>query len=62
MTLIGETEAVVEAHRYFGLIQEVAKSAVIIGGSRTAINLAKILEPRPVDVRLLRKITSAVFS
>lgn len=55
VTLIGETEAVTEAHQFFGLAQETVKSALIIGGSRTAINLAKILEPRPIDVRVIEK-------
>lgn len=55
ITLIGETEAILEAHHFFGLSQEKVKSVVIIGGSRTAINLAKILEPYPIEVKLIEK-------
>lgn len=55
VTLIGEAEVMTEAHKFFGLYQKSIESVVITGGSRTAINLAKLLEPRKIDVRLIEK-------
>lgn len=55
VTLIGETEVVSKAHYYFGLSQRPIHSVVIIGGSRTAINLARILESRGMSIRLIEK-------
>ncbi len=55
VTLIGETEVIVEAHKLFGITQEPVTSVVIVGGSRTAINLAKILENRSIEARLFEK-------
>lgn len=55
VTVIGETEVVTESHQFFGLTLHPIKSAVIIGGSRTALNLAKILEKRAISVRIIEK-------
>lgn len=55
VTLIGETEVIGEVHQYFGLTLHPIDSAVIVGSSRTAINLAKILEERNIDIRLIEK-------
>jgi len=55
VTLIGETDVISEAHRHFGLSQKPIQSVVIIGGSRTAVNLSKILEKRGMKVRVIEK-------
>lgn len=55
VTILGETGAIVEAHEYFGLKQKLLESVVIIGGSRTAVNLAKILEEKGIFTRLIEK-------
>jgi trk system potassium uptake protein len=53
LTLIGETDVIGEAHSYFGVSQKTVKSVVIMGGSRTAVNLSKILENHGVAVRVI---------
>jgi len=55
VTIIGETEVVSEAHHFFGLSQHPIQSVVIVGGSRTALNLAKILEQKKANVRIIEK-------
>lgn len=55
VTLIGETDVISEAHHYFNLSQRPVRSVVIIGGSRTAVNLSKILEKRGMKVRVIEK-------
>jgi len=55
VTVIGETDVVADVHFLFGSVQTMVKSVVIIGGSLTALNLAKILERRNVDVRIVEK-------
>ncbi len=55
VTIIGETDVVAEAHHFFGITQKAVRSVVIVGGSLTAINLAKLLEHREVDVRIIEK-------
>lgn len=55
VTFIGETEAIVELQRFIGLKTKSIKSAVIVGGTLTAINLTRLLEQRNVDVRIIEK-------
>lgn len=55
VTFIGETEVIGEAHKFFGIHQKSVHSVVIVGGSLTAINLAKLLENRNIDVRIIEK-------
>ncbi|NGX58152.1 MAG: Trk system potassium uptake protein TrkA [Chlamydiae bacterium] len=55
LTLVGETEVIGEVHSYFGVSQKTVRSVVIFGGSRTAVNLVKMLEGMDVSVRLIEK-------
>ncbi|GAB4226682.1 MAG: Trk system potassium transporter TrkA [Chlamydiales bacterium] len=55
ITMIGETEVIDKAHQFFGLSLKPVRSAVIFGGSRTSINLARILEQRGIDARIFEK-------
>lgn len=55
VTFIGETEVIAEAHNFFGIQQKTVHSVVIVGGSLIAINLAKLLEEKNMDVRLIEK-------
>ena len=55
VTLIGEFDAMMHAHQFFGLEVKRIRSVVIIGGSRTGISLAKALEAQGIEVRLIEK-------
>lgn len=55
ITLIGESDVIAEAHHFFNLPQKTVRSVAIVGGSLTAINLAKLLENRNIDVRIIEK-------
>jgi len=55
VTFIGETEVIAESHHIFGLAQKSVHSVTIVGGSRTAFNLAKLLEQRDIYVRIIDK-------
>jgi trk system potassium uptake protein TrkA len=55
VTLIGETDDIANIHQYFGSPYEPIHSVVIMGGSQTAYNLAKILEQRNINVRIIEK-------
>lgn len=55
VTLIGETDAILKIHRFFGVIQKEVKSVIIIGGSLTAWNLARLLGHLQIDVRIIEK-------
>lgn len=55
VTFIGEVEAISELHHFLGVQLKVIKSAVIVGGSLTGLNLAKLLESRNISVRLIEK-------
>jgi len=55
VTFIGETEVIAEAHHFFGISQKVVHSVVIVGGSLTGLNLAKLLEQRNMDIRIIEK-------
>lgn len=55
VTFIGETDVISEMHHFFGVSHKTIKSVVIVGGSLTGINLAKILERRDIHVSLIDK-------
>lgn len=55
VTFIGETEAISELHSFLGIKQQRISSVVIVGGSLTGLNLARLLEGREIDVRLIEK-------
>jgi len=55
LTVVGESEVIGEVHSYFGVSQKTVKSVVVLGGSRTAVNLVKMLESLDVSVRLIEK-------
>ena len=55
VTFIGETKAISELHHFIGVRQTTIKSVVIVGGTMTGLNLAKMLEWRNIDVRFIEK-------
>lgn len=55
VTFIGDAETVSNLHHYFGGIDRAFKSATIIGGSLTAVNLAKLLIQKEVAVKIIDK-------
>jgi len=55
LTVVGETEVIGDVHSYFGVSQKTVRSVVVMGGSRTAVNLVKMLEGLDVSVRLIEK-------
>lgn len=55
VTLIGETLAIAQAHEFFGIAQEPIKYVVIVGGSLTGSNLARLLNENDISVRLIEK-------
>lgn len=55
VTFIGDVDVISEIHRYFGNPDISIDSCVILGGSQTAYNLAKILETRKIHVRIFEK-------
>lgn len=55
VTIIGETQVISEAHQYFGLDHHPIRSVVIVGGSRTSMNLAKILDQKGISVRIIER-------
>lgn len=55
VTFIGQSEAICNVHEFLGLKQKTIRSAVIVGGTLTGINLAKLLQTRNVDVRIIEK-------
>lgn len=55
VTLIGETAVMNEIHQFFGISQRNPKSAVILGGTPSAVHLARILEDRNVRVCIIEK-------
>lgn len=55
VTFIGEAESISELHRFLGIKQHRISSVVIVGGSLTGLNLARLLESRDVDVRLIEQ-------
>ncbi|MGA8164906.1 MAG: Trk system potassium transporter TrkA [Waddliaceae bacterium] len=55
VTFIGETQAISELHHFIGVQKKPMRSVVIVGGSLTGLNLAKLLEQSNIDVRLIEK-------
>lgn len=55
ITLIGESDVIADAHNFFNIPQKTVHSVAIVGGSLTAINLAKLLKNRSIDVRIIEK-------
>ncbi len=55
VTCIGATEEIAEIDRFFEMPMKNISSALLIGGTRTAFNLAKMLEKQEVAIRLIEK-------
>lgn len=55
VTFIGETDVAEHVHHLFGGVHHPVSSVVIVGGSLTAINLAKILDRRGIRTRIIEK-------
>lgn len=55
VTFIGESEAIADIPRFFKATQHTIQTAVLIGGSLTAMNLARLLHPRGVSIRIIEK-------
>lgn len=55
VTIIGETEVFKKASEYFGIPHRMIDNVVIAGGSLTSLNLAKLLEYRGVNIRIIEK-------
>ena len=55
VTFIGETEAIGELPRFLGIETKKIHSVDMIGGSLTAFHLAKLLEKRRMNVRIIEK-------
>ncbi|MDF2549480.1 MAG: trkA [Chlamydiales bacterium] len=55
ITVIGETERMEELHAFFGGSKAAMPSVLILGGSRTGLNLAKILEKKGMHCRIVDK-------
>jgi len=54
-TFIGEAGAMANLHHYFGIGAKAVKSVFIMGGSLTAVHLAKLLEARDIGVTIIEK-------
>lgn len=55
VTFIGQTDEMLTLHHLLGISQKPIRSAMITGGSRTALYLAKILESHHIDVHIIEK-------
>lgn len=55
VTVIGERDVIVESHLLFGISQKQIKSVVVVGGSKIGFQLAKQLERREINIRLIDK-------
>jgi trk system potassium uptake protein TrkA len=55
ITLIGETDVISEAHQLFSIPQKKIQSVTIVGGSGTAINLAKLLQHHGIELKIIEK-------
>jgi trk system potassium uptake protein TrkA len=53
VTFIGETDAIASIPKFFKVVEPKIDSVVIIGGSLTGINLARILKRRDMSVRIV---------
>lgn len=55
VTIIGETDRIDKAAQYFGVMNRIIDNVVLVGGSLTTLNLAKLLENRNVQVKIIEK-------
>lgn len=55
VTFVGETDVIEELPKFFGIKQKQIQSVVIAGGSSTAYHLAKLLEKKPINVKIIEK-------
>lgn len=55
VTLVGEREQISEIHHFFGINTKPIHSVVIMGGSLIGINLAKILQEKSIEVKIIDK-------
>lgn len=55
VTFVGATEAMTSIHELFGIPERTIRSVVIVGGSLTGLNLAKLLTDHDIDVRIIDK-------
>lgn len=55
VTIMGETNRIDNVSHYFGISQRIIDNVVIVGGSITTLNLAKLLEERGIHVRIIEK-------
>lgn len=55
VTLIGERDPISEIHEFFKSYSKKVQSIIIVGGSLIAINLAKILQEKQMDIRIIDK-------
>jgi trk system potassium uptake protein TrkA len=54
-TFIGETDSIQHLNSFFNIDKKEVNSVVLIGGSLTAVHLARLLEKRGVSVRIIEK-------
>ncbi|NGX62234.1 MAG: Trk system potassium uptake protein TrkA [Chlamydiae bacterium] len=55
VTFVGETEAISQLHKFFGVPMKIPESALIVGGSLIGINLARKLIDHGIRVRIVEK-------
>jgi len=55
VTCIGETATVDQLHVFFGAPKKKIRSLVMVGGSNTAINLARLLHKQGIAIRIIEK-------
>ncbi len=55
VTFIGETDAVSKLHEFIGIEFKPIESVVIVGGSLSGVQLAKLLNRRNIPVKLIEK-------
>lgn len=55
VSFIGDVRSILQIHQFIGLTLKPMKDVVIIGGSKCAAHLSKILLERGVDVKLIEK-------
>jgi trk system potassium uptake protein len=55
VTFIGETDVIYKIPSFFGITHRPIQSAAIAGGSLIARHLAKLLENRSIDIRIMEK-------
>jgi trk system potassium uptake protein TrkA len=56
VTFIGEAEPISQMHQFLGMKDKKIDSVVLVGGSMTAVNLAKLLEARGISVKIIEKV------